>query len=209
MPHCGHTAKVPCGREPVKADCEEACERKLPGCAHPCRAKCAEECTVNCQVVVGVKIGSCGHEVNLSCFESQKGWPCLLKQIPRPFYYCFVISSGISDDLLKCNAFCDAILVCGHNCSGTCKSCNQGLYHMYRERTHLPENSFVDIGNMGNIKDIFLSILNYSKKFICIHIYSTQYECSLLNPPLCSSETTLTCEHGEMKIMCGHNVVHN
>lgn len=71
---CGHTAKVPCGRDPVKEDCEKACDWKLADCKHPCKAKCAEECTVICREVDGVQMSSCGHEVERFCFETQNGW---------------------------------------------------------------------------------------------------------------------------------------
>lgn len=73
VPHCGHTAKVPCKRDPVKEDCEEACKRKLAGCEHTCQATCAEECTVNCREVDGMQMSSCGHKVEHFCFETRKG----------------------------------------------------------------------------------------------------------------------------------------
>jgi hypothetical protein len=74
VPHCGHTVKVPCGREPVKEDCEKACERKLPGCKHPCTAKCAVDCaSTKCCVSVGTAKASCGHDIENFCHEIQKG----------------------------------------------------------------------------------------------------------------------------------------
>lgn len=73
VPHCGHTAKVPCGRDALREDCENECELKVAGCQHPCRAKCAEACTVNCREVDGLQMGSCGHEVKRFCFEARQG----------------------------------------------------------------------------------------------------------------------------------------
>jgi hypothetical protein len=78
VPHCGHTAKVPCGREAGKEDCAQACERKLPGCEHLCKAKCAEECTVNCREVKSMQMSSCGHKVKHFCFEARQGWNYLI-----------------------------------------------------------------------------------------------------------------------------------
>jgi len=73
VPHCGHTAKVPCGREPIKDDCQQKCDKKLAGCEHFCKANCADECTVNCREVVEMEKGTCGHEIKRFCFEKRKG----------------------------------------------------------------------------------------------------------------------------------------
>jgi hypothetical protein len=72
IPNCGHTAKVPCARDPVKEDCPKKCERKLT-CGHDCKALCFQQCTENCREVVEVEKGWCGHEVERFCFEKEKG----------------------------------------------------------------------------------------------------------------------------------------
>jgi hypothetical protein len=72
IPNCGHTAKVPCGRIPVKEDCIEKCSRMLD-CGHDCKAKCFEDCTHNCREVAEMEKGTCGHQIKRFCFEKQKG----------------------------------------------------------------------------------------------------------------------------------------
>jgi hypothetical protein len=54
LPHCEHTANMPCSMDPEKYLCKGKCSKMLP-CGHPCPNKCYEECG-NCQVKVGSKV---------------------------------------------------------------------------------------------------------------------------------------------------------
>jgi hypothetical protein len=197
--------KVPCGREPVKEDCQKACERKLSGCEHLCRAKCAEECTVNCREVDSMQMSSCGHEVKRICFEARQGL-ALIRIIKFSVFNCCRCLSGIAADVLRCNAACDADLVCGHKCKGTCKSCHQGRFHVPCKDKSPRE---LVCGHRYSEKDLNFKTIDGLINSCFELSFSSRYECSLLHPPPCNADISLTCEHGEIKVKCEIKVLHN
>ncbi|XP_059472573.1 NFX1-type zinc finger-containing protein 1-like [Neocloeon triangulifer] len=154
IPECGHSAKVHCGRETTKDDCTEQCDKILP-CGHVCKAKCVEECTTDCMEFVEQQIGDCGHEIKRLCLEKTK---------------------GLKANVLRCSVKCNAVLECGHECGGTCKTCHQGRFHVPCKQ-------------------------KCSKELICGHMCPAK--CSEPCPP-CKQKNSIACDHDEVhESSCG------
>ena len=65
MPHCGHTVKLSCSRDPQNCVCSHPCENLLP-CGHPCANECGSPCTEECMVQLQ-KTLNCKHSIILPC----------------------------------------------------------------------------------------------------------------------------------------------
>ncbi|KAF4525633.1 hypothetical protein B566_EDAN001232, partial [Ephemera danica] len=108
---CKHDIKFSCGVEPQREHCKQKCERLLE-CGHPCTRNCAEPCrNKKCAAEVGIVTASCGHEVQLLCWEKTKG----------------LTEPSIAE---RCQKPCKENLICGHTCTGNCFVCKQGRYHI-------------------------------------------------------------------------------
>jgi hypothetical protein len=95
---CGHSGKFMCSAKHDNSKwpiCDEICSKILT-CGHPCIKKCHNDEKHDCNKTQMIKLSSCGHTAEKKCVDDRK-----------PF----------------CNVPCEAILNCGHQCSGTCESC--------------------------------------------------------------------------------------
>ena len=101
LPFCGHTMTVPCGKDLFKVKCLEQCKKVLSKCGHQCQAHCGEPCTIKCKKLVERSDWPCGHNVRIACSATPADCP-----VP-----------------------CQAILECGHRCSGACGECRMGRVH--------------------------------------------------------------------------------
>ena len=109
IPGCGHTQTMNCGMEPEHFTCRESCE-KMRDCGHRCNLLCGVDCSdsnspaTRCTVEVERKL-PCGHIKKIPCFWAQRA----LDQV--------------------CKAKCEAILDCGHPCTGNCGNCDGDRLH--------------------------------------------------------------------------------
>ena len=100
---CKHEVKMPCHQNPLEFACTEPCG-KVMDCGHLCQELCSRICTRRCRVHVDETL-PCGH----------------VRSIP-----CYLIASKF---IIECKQPCDAILDCGHKCSGECGLCQRGRLH--------------------------------------------------------------------------------
>ncbi|XP_071505637.1 NFX1-type zinc finger-containing protein 1-like [Diadema antillarum] len=98
---CGHIKKVKCWRNPEDIACTSECLKVLP-CGHKCRQKCWMPCTEKCEERITREDWPCKHKVTVKCCD--KSSACYIK--------------------------CDATLLCGHSCKGTCGECKRGRFHL-------------------------------------------------------------------------------
>ncbi|XP_072169022.1 NFX1-type zinc finger-containing protein 1-like [Diadema setosum] len=98
---CGHTKKVKCWRDPKDILCTSECLKILP-CGHKCRGKCGKPCTEKCEEMITRDDWPCKHTVTVKC----------------------------CDKPIACYVKCDATLLCGHSCKGSCGECNRGRFHL-------------------------------------------------------------------------------
>lgn len=108
MPLCGHIQEVPCSMVPEKFCCKDPCIKVLQ-CGHKCVRSCGQDCTKKCPEKVTVTL-KCGHTVNTLCHMK--------------------LEAELTGTTLKCHVKCDKILDCGHNCPGSCSSCNERGVHL-------------------------------------------------------------------------------
>lgn len=89
---CGHTCKLVCHGNSPHPPCFEPCAIIHENCGHPCLKMCHESCG-RCLQKVSKSFPSCGHTVQVNCFEQ---------------------------DLKACTAPCEKVLRCGHRCPRIC-----------------------------------------------------------------------------------------
>ena len=104
IPSCGHTQPVPCHFNANNFSCKIPCQKTL-SCGHRCKLLCGEDCNKRPCMFLVTKQWPCGHKAQKECHVSEL------------------------DYSLKCSFPCDAILACGHKCSGKCGECRQGRFH--------------------------------------------------------------------------------
>ncbi|XP_071505635.1 NFX1-type zinc finger-containing protein 1-like [Diadema antillarum] len=98
---CGHSKKVKCWKDPEEIPCTSECLKVLP-CGHKCRDKCWMPCTEKCEEMITRDDWPCQHTVTVKCCDKPSA--CYVK--------------------------CDATLLCGHSCKGTCGECKRGRFHL-------------------------------------------------------------------------------
>ncbi|XP_040289644.1 NFX1-type zinc finger-containing protein 1-like isoform X1 [Bufo bufo] len=108
IPVCGHIQDVPCSVHPEKLGCKLPCSKILE-CGHKCVRLCSQVCTINCPEKVTVKL-TCGHTVKTLCYMKSE--------------------VELLDTKLKCHVKCEEKLDCGHNCPGSCSSCEERGFHL-------------------------------------------------------------------------------
>ncbi|XP_059472037.1 NFX1-type zinc finger-containing protein 1-like [Neocloeon triangulifer] len=173
---CGHSAKVPCGREATKEDCAEQC-KKLLSCGHTCKAKCSEECTPNCREVVELQIGMCGHEIKRLCLEKTK---------------------GIKADVMRCTAKCNTLLECGHACGGTCRTCHQGRFHVPCKQKCFKE--LICGHRCPSQCSEPCPPCTQKSSISCAH-ETQEFPCGM-NKSICKKKCSVKCEHGKCTNQC-------
>ncbi|XP_059472673.1 NFX1-type zinc finger-containing protein 1-like [Neocloeon triangulifer] len=169
---CGHSAKVPCGREATKEDCAEQC-KKLLSCGHACKAKCSEECTPNCREVVEPSVGGCGHKIKTLCLEKTK---------------------GLKADVMRCTAKCNTVLECGHTCGGTCRTCLQGRFHVPCKQKCSKE--FICGHKCPSKCSEPCPPCQMKNHIVCDHNESHEITCGKLRNKFCKQICSAKCDHG-------------
>ena len=99
---CDHEVKMPCQQDPSTFACTHPCSETLH-CGHICQELCSKPCTMVCRVKVEKEL-PCGHLADVPCF--------------------------LDVSAVKCREPCDAVLDCGHQCSGQCGQCQRGRLHV-------------------------------------------------------------------------------
>ncbi|XP_063233035.1 NFX1-type zinc finger-containing protein 1-like [Bacillus rossius redtenbacheri] len=94
LPGCSHKHTMKCCTDPSSVTCQRRCQRVLD-CGHPCPKKCFETCG-GCPVKVKKAILSCGHDVELECWQPA---------VPS-----------------ACRKLCEKLLPCGHACTERCSA---------------------------------------------------------------------------------------
>ena len=123
--------------------CLERCPRTKKGCEHDCPRPCGDLCEPKCQVVLFDIPLLCGHIARqLRCHEAQtlEEVRCQV-QMEQVIKYCKhkirVRCHELPLDVdYPCSATCGAALLCGHNCTHTCKDCNTSIDGMIVEKIH-------------------------------------------------------------------------
>ncbi|XP_059471964.1 uncharacterized protein LOC132194601 isoform X2 [Neocloeon triangulifer] len=169
---CGHSAKVPCGREATKEDCAEQC-KKLLSCGHACKAKCSEECTPNCREVVEPSVGGCGHKIKTLCLEKTK---------------------GLKADVMRCTAKCNTVLECGHTCGGTCRTCLQGRFHVPCKQKCTKE--FLCGHKFPSECSEPCPPCQKKYHIVCDHNESHEITCGQPRNKFCKQKCSAKCDHG-------------
>ena len=156
---CGHKIRAECWKQKYKSDLREECKAKCTKtltCGHQCQDACGNKCTTNCKIIVKRK-WPCGHELKRECYKAQdmEQYPCdkqCRKKLPcghqcsnrcgvpcstcglKSFqsYRCghsseIPCNSTIEDH--PCRERCQAMLSCGHRCSGKCGNCFSSRMH--------------------------------------------------------------------------------
>ncbi|XP_072169617.1 NFX1-type zinc finger-containing protein 1-like [Diadema setosum] len=98
---CGHLQFAMCYQLLEDVTCHHPCPLNL-ACGHPCKSTCGKACTAACKELVIRSSWPCKHRVLVKC------------------------SAGPE----SCPERCNALLSCGHRCSGTCGSCYRGRLHV-------------------------------------------------------------------------------
>ena len=147
LPWCGHRQEVPCYMQhrlkyyANKICCMVEVTKVVPSCGHKVTMPCGiDAADFNCCTLVSHKL-PCGHGKGIECYRLQgiskqkKMWllaseKCQVK-IKKIFSICnHVVDLPCSDkDLKECPIECDAVLLCGHQCCGSCLRCHQGRLH--------------------------------------------------------------------------------
>ncbi|UPX11033.1 uncharacterized protein EKO05_0001659 [Ascochyta rabiei] len=131
---CGHSCQARCHSEAMHAvwQCEMPCQRRHDPCEHPCqKPTCGEDCglcmipidnvqlpcghtkdrvlchktldrnSIRCETIVQKEISECKHTVKIKC------------------------SVDVDSERFVCPSLCPEVLLCGHQCPGSCGSCKQ------------------------------------------------------------------------------------
>ena len=147
LPWCGHREEVPCYMQnrlkhfANKISCSMKFTKRVPSCGHELTVPCGKKASdFDCYVLVHHKL-PCGHSKGIECYRiqriSRQQKMCLLDSekchvtVQKKFSGCnHVVDLQCSDkDIEQCPVKCDAILLCGHQCCGTCHECHQGRLH--------------------------------------------------------------------------------
>ena len=142
----------------LREECKARCTKTLK-CGHQCKDACSNKCTTNCKTIVKRK-WPCGHELKRECYKAQdmEQYPCD-KQCRKKLLTCghqcrnrcgvpcstcglksfqsypcghfteIPCNSTIEDH--PCRERCQAMLSCGHHCSGKCGDCFSSRMHAF------------------------------------------------------------------------------
>ena len=103
IPKCKHRIEMPCGTDPNTFPCPRRCTKRLK-CGDLCAALCSMPCTKKCLVMkLNIQL-PCGHTSSVACY--------------------------LSKSYIECSNPCKELLACGHECAGTCSTCNRGRLHI-------------------------------------------------------------------------------
>ena len=131
---CGHRCLARCHSDSMHQVflCPQPCERLHTPCQHSCQKQtCGEDCGP-CLVKIDDVQLLCGHTMDkVHCYRTQD-----LGQIQCPVQVQKIVPEcnhtvdvacfrDVASKLFSCPIPCNAMLACGHSCSGTCSSCKQ------------------------------------------------------------------------------------
>jgi len=129
---CGHRCLAKCHSDVLHRvfKCPQACERLFSPCNHGCPNDCGDPCGL-CYTEVSDILLPCSHvKEQLRCHQAQnlstvECTASVQKQVPGCNHVIYIpCYRDVSSDLLKCPEACATYLECGHQCQGTCGSCN-------------------------------------------------------------------------------------
>ncbi|KAK6982096.1 NFX1-type zinc finger-containing protein 1-like isoform X2 [Biomphalaria glabrata] len=127
LKECGHSIQLPCHKFLESSDCTEQCGKTLP-CGHRCDGQC--KCCMSqgshddCKVKVDYVVQSCGHKVQIPCFQSQSNVLCeVLRPAKLSCGHLQQIPCHVTPENAKCSEKCSKKLPCGHPCEGQCSDC--------------------------------------------------------------------------------------
>ncbi|CAL4128144.1 unnamed protein product, partial [Meganyctiphanes norvegica] len=136
--------------------------RKCPhnlACGHPCLSRRNEPCTQQCQELVACRTRCpLNHKISVPCYSIGDGQQLSEESV---WHYC--------------TTSCDKLLLCGHQCRGTCGGCFQGRIH----------HSCIE---------------KCTRLLICGHQCSQP--CHSQCPP-CQQQCQKRCRHGQCNYVCG------
>ena len=225
---CGHVIYVVCHLSQFAAiQCTQKCTKTLP-CGHPCSETCNSPCTTQCrkQITSHLPCGHtlkqecykmkapnlyqcekkldimlhCGHPATVKCCDSQYGVKCkktVLHEYPCK-HTAKVPCHQSYDPASTCKNRCEAILLCGHQCSGTCGKCYARHMHqtcpydikLSRHCGHTVSTPCKGLSDSCTLK--------YT--FCCPH---EKVDLRCPDPfPLCSKPCLWTCPHYRCENMC-------
>ena len=142
---CGHSCPNMCHSISLHnaVRCLERCLRTKKGCEHDCPRPCGDLCEPKCQVKLFDITLPCGHIARqLRCHEAQT-----LEEVRCQVQMEQVMKHCKHKIRVRCHelpldvdhpysATCGAALICGHNCTHTCKDCNTSIDGMIVEKIH-------------------------------------------------------------------------
>ena len=195
LPWCGHRQEVPCYMQhrlkhfTNKIFCNAEVTKVVPSCGHKVTMPCGKDAAAfDCCTLVSHKL-PCGHSKGIECYRLQgiskqkKMWLLASEkchvEIKKVFSICnHVVDLPCSDkDLKECPVTCDAVLLCGHRCCGTCHECHQG-------RLHKP-------------------CMFHANKLLCGHQTTVSCGSSISQPyPKCSYRCERYCPHTQCSHKC-------
>ena len=134
LSRCGHRCQAKCHSESMHQvfPCPQPCQRLHSPCNHGCqKSTCGEDCGF-CLILLDNVLLPCSHSKdNVPCNQSQdtskiKCDVLIEKQVPNCGH---VIKTqcrrDVASETFACPVSCEAILSCGHRCSGSCGRCHQ------------------------------------------------------------------------------------
>lgn len=142
---CGHSCPNMCHSISLHnaVRCLERCPRTKKGCEHDCPRPCGDLCEPKCRVILFNIPLPCGHIAKqLRCHEAQtpKEVRCQvqMEQVMKHCKHkirvrCHELPLDVDH---PCSATCGAAMICGHNCTYTCKDCNTSIDGMIVEKIH-------------------------------------------------------------------------
>lgn len=129
---CGHRCLAKCHSDAMHQifRCPQRCQRLFEPCGHDCPNLCSDPCGL-CDAKVGNIKLPCGHiKDQLECYQTVdlskvKCTFSVQKRVPGCGHSVHVpCCEDVSSELFKCPKPCLIYLACGHQCPGTCGTCN-------------------------------------------------------------------------------------
>ncbi|OHT10180.1 hypothetical protein TRFO_20550 [Tritrichomonas foetus] len=105
FPDCAHTSDVECHLVTSgKAKCKSICGKRVTTCGHVCQLQCGHKGDCKCKVENKQTCPNCNRDFTYICGEP-----------------------------VQCSYRCNAVLDCGHTCSGMCHLCSERRAHQQCE----------------------------------------------------------------------------
>ncbi len=121
-----------------RVQCIKPCNEPLLSCEHRCQRFCHFESPSDhgiCQQLVEKTVEKCDHKILMACGIEPTSDKCTYMVPVRLAcdhlvdVTCATRTSGVFDKV-SCPEPCEDILLCTHQCSGTCGECKTGQLHL-------------------------------------------------------------------------------